>query len=386
MAFFGATIETIIKVIPHPDAERLDLGYMDGLGFQLVLPKGSYHEGEKVVYFPNDSVIPENILVKIGLAGKLSGKLKNRLKIGKRIRGEYAEGLCQKFSDMWEFMSDKPQPAEINADLWNKEIPACINDTNGQPIDSTLLTKLLGVMKYEPPEEFVNSGSAGSLPDHLNKYDIESTDREKAAVEFLMDKPVVIAEKMEGQNFAASVRKQSDGTYKFYVCSRTQVKFEPTEAQLASGQVCTFWKMANKYRLKELMIQHAQFFGMDDFTLYAEQCGPGIQGNIYQFGDHRLFFFDAKISGRWANHQIFEATMEGLGLGQYVAPRAVFESLGAAINDKSIDDIATGPSSHNHKTLKEGIVIKPLEEVMRSRGGRLILKKRSLAYLEKSSL
>lgn len=385
MAFFGATIETIERILPHPNAERLELAFMVGLAFQLILPKGVYQEGEKVVYFPTDSVIPEPILIKIGLSGKLSGAQKARVKIGKQIRGEYAEGLAQKFDTLWEFISDKPFPETVDASVWNKVIPAGGEDTNGVPIDTTVLTKVLGVRKYEVPEEVAQGRAAGALPDHLTKYDIESTDRETADLETLMDTTVVVLEKVEGQNFAASV-VLTDGEPRFFVCSRALTKAAPTDIQLESGSVCTFWKNALKYDLRSKLIATALKIGAREVTFYAEQCGPGIQDNIYKMGSHCLKFFDVKVDGRWLGFPEFQTVMADCGLTADCVPIiAEHQTLREILAGRTCDQLATGTSALA-PVLREGVVIKPIVENWRPRGGRLILKKRSLKYLAETGL
>jgi len=51
-----ATIEIISEVIPHPNADRLDLAKV--LGFQCVVPKNQYKQGDMVIYIRPDSVLP----------------------------------------------------------------------------------------------------------------------------------------------------------------------------------------------------------------------------------------------------------------------------------------------------------------------------------------
>lgn len=51
-----ASIEIISSVIPHPNADRLDIAKI--LGFQCVTLRGLYVGGEKIVYVRPDSVLP----------------------------------------------------------------------------------------------------------------------------------------------------------------------------------------------------------------------------------------------------------------------------------------------------------------------------------------
>ena len=384
MAFFGTTIETLETVKPHPNADSLELAYMKGLNFQLSVNKDKHKAGDKVVYFPIDSVIPEPILISLGLSGKLSGAAKNRLKVGKKIRGEWAEGLAVNFSEVWSFISEKEIPSTIDEEVWNKQLPAGGNDTNGGPIDTTVLTKVLQVLKYEMPEDFAFGNASGALPAGLSKYDIEGCQREVDYFNTLLDTPVVIMEKIEGQNFCAHYDALQ---YKFYVCSRSMTKHEPTELQIEQGNVCTFWKNAEQYDLKNQMIAYSKANGLKSLSLYAEQYGPGIQKNIYGIGRHQLAFFDIKRDGEWVSFDEAYGIWGTLGLKFHIAPvLAVDTTLREVLAGQNINDYATGKSQYNQQILREGVVIKPMVEVHRFRGGRLILKHRSLEYLEKTGL
>ena len=389
MSYFGASIETLEKVIPHPNADKLDLGYMEGLGFQLVLPRDMYKAGDRVVYFPNDSVLTPALLEKFNLTGKLSGKNKDRLKIGKRIRGEYAEGLAGSLADVTAVLALE-QPIDLDQD-WNAPSDILGKDSNGGDVETTKLTVALGVLKYEPPEVVVGGQTAGSLPSHLSKYDIESTDRDRSGVEMLLETRVVVTEKLEGQNFAASIVRDGNG-FRFYVCSRSQQLTEPTEEQKASGEMSTFWKNATRLGLQAGMQRFAEKLQLNEVTVYGEQVGPGIQGNIYKLGAHTVYFFDMRLDGRYVDAGNFEAAIEHLNLcceGENLKTAPILfndYSLRVLLDLRSIDDLATGNSRLLPGVLREGIVIKPVTEVNRIRGGRLIVKKRSLLYLENSSL
>jgi RNA ligase (TIGR02306 family) len=51
-----ATIEIIKAIIPHPNADRLEIAQI--LGFECVTQKGLYDAGEKIVYIRPDAVLP----------------------------------------------------------------------------------------------------------------------------------------------------------------------------------------------------------------------------------------------------------------------------------------------------------------------------------------
>lgn len=75
MAKFAVTQE-IITVNAQPNADRLEQAQV-GL-YKVVVPKGAYKTGDKVLYIPEASVLPETVISTLGLTGKLSGKEKKQ--------------------------------------------------------------------------------------------------------------------------------------------------------------------------------------------------------------------------------------------------------------------------------------------------------------------
>ncbi len=97
MSNFAIKAYKIESVEPHPNADRLDIIKLEGMGFILISERGLRKVGEVVLYCPQDSVMPEYLL-KPGYwdeargKGMLSGSLGNRVK-PKRLRGVFSEGI-----------------------------------------------------------------------------------------------------------------------------------------------------------------------------------------------------------------------------------------------------------------------------------------------------
>ena len=388
MAFFGPTIENINQILPHSNADKLELAFVGpNNAFQCIVRKDdNYKIGEQVIYFPVDSVLSDEILTLVGLTGKLNGKQHNRLSISKKIRGEYAVGLIVRHNTLWSlFTTEKPCPDYLDPQIFNKVVAGGGFDTNDEKIDTTVLGIRLSVKKYELPISYTSNGPVSVLPRHLSKYDIESTDREKEALDLLMNMPVVITEKIEGQNAAFSYVTEDDH---YYVCSRSQTKLRPTDLEISENRIDTFWKNSFKFDLENKLRNYAKVHNLTDITLYAEQIGPGIQGNLYKLPDHTLKFFDVKINGKFVNYNDSITILCELGLIDDYVPVMFENYLLKDILDetrsKDINQLATGTSNY-YDGLREGIVIKPYsEEKYVNNLGRLILKKRSLEYLEKT--
>lgn len=337
MAFFAVTVEEIDKVMAHPNADRLSLATVKGMSFQFVIGKDQFKSGDKVLYFPIDSLIPQELLTKIGLTGKLSGKDKNRVKTIK-LRDEISQGLvvpAEKYLDK-EMMSKTPQE----------------------------ITLFLGVEKYEPPIQMTQEGTLVALPDGYSTYDIEGADRYQNIIELMMDMDVVVFEKMEGTNLSA-VKSQDQ----FFVNQRNNSILELPNVKNS------YWEAVRSEGLMEVLQKSPE----QNLAFYAEFCGPKIQGNIYQLKKHTLYVFDVKKDFKWVSYEEFKTLTASLKCP--TAPVLFEGKLRDFLNGKTVQEASNGPSVVNPSTLREGIVIKPQIEQHHPKVGRLIIKQRSPLYL-----
>jgi RNA ligase (TIGR02306 family) len=349
MAFFGVTIETIKTIDSIEGADRIQKATVDGLPFTFVIGRDSFKVGDSVLYFPIDSIIPPALAEKLGVAGKLAGKSKDRVKTIK-LKGVYSQGIVGPFKLLEPFLVEK----------WGVDwATKCIE------LKPSEITEWLGVTKYEPPAVLEKGANLKPLPTGLSMYDIEGVDRHQDVFALLKTQPVYVSEKVEGSNFSVTF----DGT-KFFVNQR-RFTIEPLE-----GAEHTWWKVAREQGLMDF----AKYLFKDiPITIYGEMIGPGIQGNIYKVAQHQVRVFDIKIGNKFMDARDFLTETEKQGV--LTAPNlGVFDNIDAFLSGKTIIEASHGESKL-YKTLREGIVIKPIVEQEVDGFGRLILKQRDPIYL-----
>ena len=82
-----ATIEKILKIESHPNADRLRIATV--LGWKTIIGLDDYNEGDMVIYIRPDSIIPGDLIAKFKLEFlKKDGRLKTI-----RLRGAISQGL-----------------------------------------------------------------------------------------------------------------------------------------------------------------------------------------------------------------------------------------------------------------------------------------------------
>jgi RNA ligase (TIGR02306 family) len=357
MSTFAVTFRKIANVRNHPNADRLDVASVEGSSYQFVIGRGQFKIGDAVLYFPIDAVMPQAILEKVGLVGKLAGKDKNRIKTV-NLRGEISQGIVIPPSDVFP----------------------TINYKYIEGMTPEALTEHLGVTKYIPPEKPCHFGNLKPLPDGQSMYDIENAENHAEVVDLLMDREVVITEKVEGSNFSVSVSPEGAVS----VNQRCN-SIEP----VPEGEH-DFWKVAKSQGLiDDALAIHAEE-GNKHVVIYGEYLGPSMMGNIYKFPRNLVLCFDLKIDYKFADWAKVESvrkwrreTHHPYSIISWVPVLFVgkLRDFIAANGGKPLAEISDGKSALGD-TPREGIVIKPLVEGRTDYAfGRLIVKQRSPKYL-----
>jgi RNA ligase (TIGR02306 family) len=349
MSFFSVQLKKLSKVYPHPNADKLELGQVEGLLYQFCIPKGTYKNGDEVVYFPVDSVLSQEFISQQNIANFLGGAERNRVKTC-TLRGEISQGYVAPVDSVKSYLKIDTLPED--------------------------LTAALGVIKYEAPEIMTPNGKLIQLPEHVYKYDIESCDNYPDIVEKLMDMMVVITEKLEGTNMAVSVNEAAVVS----VCQHGNA-IELIDDQTKEN---TYWKTAKKDGLITLaqQLQSIFFKGMT-VTVRAEMIGPGIQGNYYQLKEHTSRIFDIDVNGKPLSYPVMKDSVKTT-TGSAIVPEIAYNvKLMDWLAGRTIQQASNGKSLLVNR-LREGVVIKPMEEVYEIGFGRLFLKQRDPIYLDKT--
>lgn len=351
MSTFAVELRKIAEIIPHHNADRLALAKVEGLDYQFVIPKDVYQVGEPAIYFPIDSLLPLPLIEKLGLVGRLSGAAKNRIKTV-RLRGEISQGIVGKIAEIQELL------------------PSGIED-----LSQINLTEVLGVTKFEPEPIICLDGTLVRLPEGVPAYDIEGCDRFVSVANEIMEVPVWISEKLEGTNFSVTVRV--DGTV--FVNQRNHSILE------VDGKEHDFWRVARKQGLIDAAKEMLAVLTAKQLTLRGELVGPRIQKNLYRLKDLQVFIFDVLVDYAYVEVARLFSLAKQFGLEQSLVPTLAYDViLRDFLNGQSIKEVSNGTSVLANTT-REGIVIKPMQEMTSEMlGGRLVLKQRSPVYLAKT--
>lgn len=361
MSTFKVTIETIEKIWAHPNADRLELASVEGMLFQFCVPKNKYKVGDQVVYFPVDSVLPQNLIERFGIANFLTGKEKNRLKTVK-LRDQISQGFVCKVNDIVDLL---PIRKESNGPFEVMRFEESLDD----------ISPFLGVTKYDPPEILCKAGNLVKHPDGVYSYDIEGCQRYPQVLNRLMKLKVCVTEKIEGSNHYTTIMPDGE-----IIVGQRNYQIKPIE-----DLVHDWWKAAETYKHFDILKDYQSKNPGKQVTIRSEICGPGIQDNIYKLKKTHLFAFDVSVNGKYLDPADFQKFCNNYGLD--CVPTIGFDvTLEEWLAGKTVEQASHG-KSHIGDVLREGIVIKPMIEQtdadLDTMGGRLFLKMRDPIYLDK---
>lgn len=268
-----ASIQKVKAIRPIEGADRIEIVQI--LGWNCVAKKGEFCEGDMVVYFEIDSLLPDVPMFEWLKGSSWSQKL-NKYKISThKFRNQISQGLVVPINQLEEMY------AQINQNFNRKTYPVSILS----PEEGDDLTVELNIEKYEPP---VSNGSLGEIIYH--EWYVPKTDEER--IQVCAENVLPEYKKMDDCNWYASIKL--DG------CSCTAGLF--ADMFLIGGRN-QWYKDDNMYtttvkkycdletKLKEYQKQTGLYI-----VFQGELCGPGIQSNRLGLAEKEWFVFNAFTS------------------------------------------------------------------------------------------
>ena len=347
MSTFRSLIHRI-HVEPHPNADRLDIARIGG--YCSAIPKGALKTGDLAAYIPESALVPEWLQVKLGVQGLLAGKQANRVK-AISLRGVLSQGLV---------------------------LPLDNGCVAGQPVaDGDDVTALLELTKYVPTVPKELEGDVTPLHDYTISYEIEDI---KAYPDALLQGELVeFTEKIHGVFCCLGIHPKADLPIVASkgLCAAGLV-FNTSPSQNEHNIYVQAWR-EHKESVRALQQRIAPETGV---YVLGEIYGPDVQDLTYGQPTRQFRAFDICIC-------------DGRSQKTFLAPPAFLAALRHTRTLISVPVVGGGPwapalldgklntpsamPGPNH--IREGVVIRPLEERHTPGLGRVILKAISDQYL-----
>ena len=366
---FACTVERV-EIEPHPNADRLEIAKVNG--YRACVRKDALQSGDLAVYIPEAALLPDWLIEHMGLEGMLSGARKNRVKAVK-LRGELSQGLVLPVKRMGQNM--------------NGEIQSVADRFEGSWAPGDDLTELLEIKKYEPtvPVSMQGKIAKGNYFDFAFKYDPENI---KKRVPFEPEEQVVMLEKIHGTFVVVAfipdaIAMREAIPHSILISSKgLWARGQVLDAQ--NDQDNLYVRTIKRSGLVDAFMRHPDLGEDIERPLYfmGEIFGRGVQDLHYGANEPQVRFFDmaVQLPNReimYLDYPTFRGVMWDMNI-----PTAPLLYTGP-YNQEMVNAYTSGEEMVSGEKLhmREGVVIKSLQERLDARGNRCIVKSVSADYL-----
>ncbi len=314
-----ASIQIIKDIRPIEGAELIEVAQV--LGWNVVVKKGDFQVGGKVIYCEIDSILPDRpefeFLKPRGMRIKTI-----------RLKGQVSQGICFPLGILASPFLPDDLALENPYDLF----------------EGADVTDILGITKYEPVIPACLSGIAkGKFPSFIPKTDEKRVQVLQKVLDKYKGTECYVTEKLDGSSATYYVK---DG--EFGVCSRNLELLEDLEN--------TFWKVARELDIETKLRSIGR-----NIAIQGELIGEGIQGNKLKIKGHTVRFFNAFHIDKFEYLNFFDFSELINKIDLHIVPVIDYKYL--LNNDiDSIVSMATIKSDLCQDVWAEGIVIRPHEE------------------------
>jgi len=316
-----ASIKTIRELHPIEGADRVERAVIEG--WDVVVLKGQFNIGDPCVYCECDSILPVDNPNFAFLEGK-------RIKI-KRLRGIYSYGIAFPLSilpnDTYNIGDDVTELLKI--EKWEPEV---ITNDNRKQTDNLVRVPFPAWIPKTDETRFQ------SIIDILKPYEgIEC----------------VVTEKLDG----CSTTHWLDDEGNYHIASRNREIVDKNEI---------FYRGAIEAGIPELLIKLP-----DEIILQGELIGPGIASNKYNLDKFKIFIFNILskkpsfniIANRRTRFWKTAFIADYLQIQGFNNVPIVDEHYKLHVDKDHLLELSMGKSALNPKQEREGIVIRPRENI-----------------------
>lgn len=359
-----AHIERVHNIRPIEGYDRVE--QINILGWNVVVQKGQFNEGDMAVYIEIDSIVP-NDNPTFAFLEKKHYKIKTQ-KMCKTVsqgivfpmnilptrKGGYSEGDdVTKILGITQIEDDIPKQSKTSKEQREKQFKAKHKKFFSNPIVKYL-------MKYEWFRRFIfvfmpkKKSKSSTFPNYIVKTDETRLQNLPWVLESCKDVPMIVTEKLDGTSLTLGLQRIKKNKFDFAVCSRNVRQDTIDKECYYKDAPNVYWEMALKYSAENVLKDIQQKYNADTVVIQGEIIGEGIQKNKYKIKGHDLYVFNLIINGE----RIDSVRAKDI-VSEYDMKFVPILDINFKLLD-NVDDMITYADGKStlYDTLREGLVIR----------------------------
>ena len=366
MAAFEVKIYKL-TIEPHSNADALELAVVGD--FRAIVMKDTLKTGDLAAYIPEGSIVPDWLIARLGLEGRLAGKAQNRVK-AIRLRGVFSQGLIVPLTGQ---QSNFPDACTWGIENETDTMGVCAGDD---------VTEFLGITKYEPVIPSCMNGEVFNAFGYTLKYDIENIKKFPSVLKDGQD--VAITEKIHGTWTCFGYHPDVGIIITSKGLSDKGLAFKFNEENERNLYIRTLKTTGvdRERKWQTILDLAVDLFSIGKgIYLLGETFGRGVQDLAYGSETPSFRLFDVYVGtpgeGRYVDHDDLRDIATAIGVDTVpILYRGPF-------SDEVVEEFTNGREtvSGTEANVREGVVIRPTEEERQPELGRVILKSVSEKYL-----
>ena len=358
-----AHIETVTNIRPIEGCDNIV--QCNVLGWNVIVKKDEFKEGDKCVYIEIDSIVPSDN-PDFAFLEKKHYKIKTM-----KMKGTISQGIVfpmdilhsDKEFDIGDDVTDilkitqiedeVPATQSISKEQREKQFKAKHKKFFSNPMVKRFMRyswfrKI--VYSFMPKKTAKKHG----YPSYIVKTDEVRLQNMPWVLESCKDTPMIVTEKLDGTSSTFGLQRIKKNKFDFAVCSRNVRQDTPEKVCYDADMPNVYWEMAFKYDIENVLKSIQAIYNADTVVIQGETIGEGIQKNKYGIKGHDLYVFNLIINGNRLDSILAREILKDYGMkfvpileNDYILLDTVDEMIKYADGKSQLCD-----------TLREGVVIR----------------------------
>jgi RNA ligase (TIGR02306 family) len=351
-----ASVQRIDRIRPINGADNIEVAEV--LGWECVVKKDEFKQGDLCVYIEIDSIVPDN---KPYFSFMKERKYRVRTV---KLRGQISQGLVCPLSILGKSKSLSVNVGDSVGDFLHIRKYEASEDIN---TDDRVVIQNKKVDRFLKRYKWYRSlfQTRAKFPSFIPKTDETRIQSVPEILESLKDEEIHVTEKLDGQSATYFYVKQKSKipflTKRIYgVCSRNLWLKKKTD--------CTWWKISDKYDIEKKLSRLNT-----NIAIQGEIIGPSVQRNKYDLKELGFYVFGMYDIDKLKYLSVTQTMAICMHLGLKYVPTVSCMTFYDTARDWVCFAVGR-PSKINDMKLSEGIVVRTYNQTNKNSIGKISFK------------